>query len=361
MNEIVSTQNIQNYAQRNTSPNVPLERELVANYLISLFNSEIILKSYDELRQVMWNEEIPTVFLSYWYTCGNLNKEPYRSIIAYAMMKKDRTLFEMISSVCFTGTIEEMFNAEFQGKVVEFTDEDGTGYYEHDSPNFNHTDTQSYTDAVYGIPYIVFKNTYCNDILSEFTYRYQTQEEMFASMETFQMLISTCKPARVEVLICYEPFCFMTGSNSEAITANIIPNSDLTPLQIPFGNAAQMNILRSLSENELYSAYDFDHTKIYELKEVGGEVVVYREKPDSLIHVSFMGMKKGDGWISFSWEIRTRKQEEDDYIWGTIEVPPSSDYPQLQSLKFSPKDIIYQSSTPYYFTLLEMKFPWDYN
>ena len=162
MNELVPQSNIHNYAVRNTSSKMPIEQKYIEAFISAIFSSPELKEVYKRLQSIMWNEDSSMVFLSLWDNLGIINEEPYRSIVAYAMLKKDEKLFEMISSALFTGTFEVQWDQNFVKKIVHYTDENMAE--EGQEEELPHTDIDLYTDMVEGIPFLVFHNLYCDNI-----------------------------------------------------------------------------------------------------------------------------------------------------------------------------------------------------
>ena len=412
MNELVSPIDIQNYAIRNTAERMPIERKYLNAFVSSLFNSTAMKSAYEVLRNSMWNEELPMMFLSYWDTTGSLNKEPYRSIIAYAMIKKDANLLTLISNALFTGTTEIVYDENFAEDFVEYTDqgEEGSlqeayfhtepveepypafdpdetykptdlvtyadvGYIcktEHTGPwnandfevmtpghyidwqiqtQMHYSDAEIYTDMVGGIPYLVFKNLYCDDAITDpiFNSRYQTREELEANLPDFINLISICKPARAEVLIVYQPFCYMTGNATELVTAGIAANSVETPLQSPFADNTYYNTILGLTDEQLLTYYNSVSALDINtgLGKTQDELTVTRT------------VERGTGYMLMTFQLHTRFI---NFIWGNIIVkgwPEEThpEYPFLPDIRFSPKDVMEQGTTKHYFMTFSVKFP----
>lgn len=465
MNELVSLVDIQNYAVRNTAERMPIERKFLNAFISSLLNSTAVKTSYEVLKNSMWNEELPMMFLSYWDSTGTLNKEPYRSIIAYSMIKKDQKLIEMISNALFTGTTRIVYDENFAEDFVEFTDQndsvayysDGVepvkvpfpefketvtynvgnfcsrytyvqvtptgnenpseeGWYEYNSstgeyvfstdttvvsgktyydgtnigyvckhqhtgpwndndfgqvpqPDYyidwqinspmHFSDAEIYTDMVGGIPYLVFQNIYCDDPVVDPIYnsRFQTRDEMELNLNDFYNLISICKPARAEVLLVFQPFCFLTGDNYSVYKSGIADSSEITPFESPFGNQEYYDTIMNLTDNQLIeyyssvSAIDLTPTT-YDppqppLVKTQDELYVTRE------------IIRDTGYMLFRYELHTRNT---DFIWGNVVIkgkPEDShpEYPYLPDIKFSPKDVMIQTTTNHYFMIFDLKLP----
>ena len=201
-----------------------------------------------------------------------------------------------------------------------------------------------------GIPYLVFQNIYCDDPINDpiFNSRYQTSEEMMANMNDFTNLISICKPARAEVLIVYQPFCYMTGDANQIITAGIAENSETTPVEGPFGDSTYYNTLLSLSDEDLMTYYNSVSALDIEL-DMG-------KSQDELIVTRTV--EKGSGYMLMTYQLHTRDL---NFIWGNIIIKSryeeSPEYPYLPDIRFSPKNVLSQSTTKHYFMTFSVKFP----
>ena len=350
--ELVPLVNIQDYAVRNTSAKMPIERKYVIAFLSSLFNSTGVKSVYEFLRQNMWNEDTPLIFLSYWPSIGELNEEPYRSIIAYAMLKKDDKLFEIISAAFFTGRFGIVYDQDFSGELLEYTDQnDPDAYYDPDNVSLMHyTDTDGHTDMVGGIPYLVFYDIYCDDIIEDdpaLSSRYQTLRELKLSEEKFQLMMTICKPARAEVLMVYEPWCYITGDATTITTAGIAPNSPETPFSSPFGNSTYYNNIMNMSDEELKTYY-----KTFTLIDMSSGM---QKASDEVAIVNQEGnlSERGDGYLLISFELMTKQTE---FIWGNI-IIRSRDTTVLPDIRFTPNNIVPQATTNHYFIKIQIKFP----
>ena len=392
MEELVPQTNIQNYAVRNTSPKMPIERKYVTAFICSIFNSTGIKAVYEALRNELWNEDVPLVFLSYWNNIGELNEEPYRSIIAYSMIKKDEKLFEMISEAFFTGWTNIIYDQDFAQGLLEYTDEDDpnayynlyqtksplpeytdeewrelkrtnydywlslwfdpTSQYEHNHAyNLMHfTDSETHTDMIGGIPYIVFYNIFCNDPIPEeaksLKARYQTWDELSENEKKFNLMITICKPARAEVLMIYEPYCFISGSATQTYTMGIEPDSPDTPFTSPFGDSTTYNRLLQLSDNDLKNVYkSITAVDVSTGVQKGSDELV-------IINQDINKAIRGPGYLLMTFELMCKATE---FIWGNI-ILISSDN-TLPNIRFSPKDVKMQVTTQHYFIKIQVEFP----
>ena len=246
MEELVSKSKIQEYAIKNTSPRMPIEKLYLQAFVDSILNSSTISESYKTLMEYVFNEQTFFIYNSYDPTARIVNTEPYRSIVAYAMMKKDLRLFEMISAELFTGTIAEYHGDELFVDATKTTDEAPVKY----------TDSGLFTDMNEGRIFIGFKNIYTTKILEDGTGgEYQTLDELNASLEVFDYMITLTKPARVEVLLFYVPFCFITGNDSSRELINIKDEEQDPYFSSPFGNPDAFAVLDAMSDSELITQF----------------------------------------------------------------------------------------------------------
>ena len=100
---MTSRTDIQKYSRKNSSGKIPLEAKMIEAYVNSILNSTDVENSYELLREKVWNELKFFFFNSLWSSCAEYNKEPYRSLIAYSMLRKDVNLFDMILYKIFGG------------------------------------------------------------------------------------------------------------------------------------------------------------------------------------------------------------------------------------------------------------------
>lgn len=303
--ELVDRVDIQKYAKRNTSPNMPIEAKYVQAFIDALMNSTSLQELYDILRSETQNGDSYLIYNSYGINARNINKEPYRSIIAYAMLKKDFRLFQLISASMFTGSVKEYHGSDLYDEFIKTTDETPLHY----------TDEGTYTDMNEGLIQIGFKNYYCNDPLPDGTgSEYQTVDELLKSLTDFDYIITLTKPARVEVLLFFVPFCFLSGDKDTLESVGIKLSEDPTRFSAPFGDELSMNILENMSDKELMasysqvSMYDYDHN-------INRDIRV-----DKSITVE-------PGCITFDYDLRcqassssTEANAKKDIIWGTIKI-----------------------------------------
>lgn len=308
--ELVDKIDIQKYAKRNTSPNMPIEAKYVQAFIDALMNSTSVQEVYEILQSEMQNGDAYVIYSSYSINARNLNREPYRSIIAYAMLKKDFRLFELISASMFTGSVKEYHGSDLYNEFTKNTDESPIRY----------TDEGTYTDMNEGLIQIGFKNYYCNDPLPDGTgSEYQTTEELEHSLVDFDYIITLTKPARVEVLLFFVPFCFLSGDEDTVESCGIIIPStpeeeELHPFSCPFGDELSMNIINNMTDRELAESYS--QVSMYD----------YQYNIDRDI-ISEKTVKIKSDEVIFDYEFRCQASSSSseagakkDIIWGSIKI-----------------------------------------
>ena len=173
-NSLVNKADIQNYARRNTSTKMGIEQLYVQAFIDSLLNSTKHKDVIQILQDTMQNGDAFVLFNSIDTSAKNINKEPFRSIVAYAMLKKDFRLFELISASLFTGTVVEYHGDDLYTDAVKATDENPLKY----------TDNGTFTDMNIGRIQIGFKNIFATESLPDGTgTEYQTLAELEKSLE----------------------------------------------------------------------------------------------------------------------------------------------------------------------------------
>ena len=294
--ELVDRVDIQKYAKRNTSPNIPIEAKYVQAFVDALMNSTKIQDVYDFLRAEMQNGDSYVIFNSYGINARNINKEPYRSIIAYAMLKKDIHLFELISASMFTGSIQEYHGSDLYSEFTRNTDESPIRY----------TDEGTYTDMNEGLVQIGFKNYFCDEPLPDGTgSEYQTIAELQKALTDFDYIITLTKPARVEVLLFYIPWCYLSGDDKNIVSCNIYRPEikDGSRFSCPFGDELSMNILSNMSDYELIECYS--HVSMYD----------YVHGIDRDISVEKKSIIENDAVIcDYTFRCQSSSKEDDTYI-----------------------------------------------
>ena len=322
--ELVDRVDIQNYAKRNTSPKMPIESKYVYAFLDSLLNSTSVQKVYTALSDEMQHGDSFVIYSSYSLNARNVNKEPYRSIIAYAMLKKDFRLFELISASMFTGSVVEYHGNDLYTEMSFTTDEFPT----------KSTDEGLFTDMTPGLIQIGFKNYYCEDPLDDGTgSEYQTIEELEKAVEDFDYIITLTKPARVEALLFYVPWCYLSGDESTILTCGI--DREDKNFTCPFGDPTSMSILDNMSDSEIaasyteVSMYDYVHMLSRPIETTRG----MRIEPDA-IYLDY----------EFRCQASSSSAEEDnkDIIWGTIKIISN-----VGNMTYAQKKV-YQEGEEYY-------------
>lgn len=303
--ELVDKVDIQKYAKRNTSPNMPIEAKYVQFFLDALLNSTSVQELYEILSAEMQNGDSYIIYNSYSVDAQNVNREPYRSIIAYAMLKKDFRLFELISASMFTGTVQEYHGNDLYENFTNNTDESPIRY----------TDEGTYTDMNEGLIQIGFKNYYCDEVLPDGTgSEYQTIDELRRALTDFDYIITLTKPARVEVLLFFVPFCFLSGDEHTLESLGIKLSEDPALFSAPFGDELSMNIINNMSDRELIESYS--------------QVTMYDyERSLERDIVSEKTVKIEPGFITFDYNLRCQASASSseagatkDIIWGTIKI-----------------------------------------
>lgn len=296
--ELIDRVDIQKYAKRNTSPNMPIEAKYVQAFIDALMNSTSVQEVYDILQSEMQNGDAYVIYSSYSVNARNINKEPYRSIVAYAMLKKDFRLFELISASMFTGSVQEYHGSDLYNQLVKTTDEQPTRY----------TDEGTYTDMTEGLIQIGFKNYYCEDPLEDGTgSEWQTIEELNKALTDFDYIITLTKPARVQVLLFYVPWCYLSGDKDTILTCGIyrpgIENPDL--FSCPFGDELSMNIIANMSNQELIESYN--QVSMYD----------YERQMDLAI-TSDKTVKITSDAIFFDYDLRCQKSTSSHYQYTEV-------------------------------------------
>ena len=120
--DIVDRTDIQEYAKRNTSPKMPIEAKYVEAFIDALMNSTKVQDVYEILSDHMQNGDTFVIYNSFFNIAKNVNREPFRSIIAYSMLKKDLRLFELISASIFTGSVIEYHGSDLYTEISTTTE-----------------------------------------------------------------------------------------------------------------------------------------------------------------------------------------------------------------------------------------------
>lgn len=343
---MVNESTIRTYAQKNTSPQMPIEAKYVNAFVNSILNSTSVQTAYNILAEEMQNGESFLIFNSFWETAAEINMEPYRSIVAYAMVKKDFRLFELISASLFTGTVSEYHGEDLYTEVVENTD----------IPANMYTDMGLYTDMSPGSIFIGFTNIYCDNPLPDGTgSEFQTYEQMMAGYEIFKKLITMTKPARVGVFVFFEPYCFIGGNNTELRTCGI--DTDNPDFISPFGtdgNGSYATIM-GMSDNDLMNCYRIvsmfdDNNPINIESERTVTEIARTEHDDDPVEVK--------RYLMFTYKLRCVPQEGASSIWGNILILSNLlGISNLNNIVFTPDNAHKQNLNNHYFIRLDVKFP----
>lgn len=339
---LVPRENIQTYAKRNTSPKMPVEEKFVNAYIDSLLNSTKLQETYFQILERIQFGGSFLGYLSFWKDAVKLNKEPFISIVAYSMLKKDMILFEMISSSLFTGTVEQYIGTQIYSRIFKTTDEPGA-----------FTDLNSFTDAESGNITIAFKNIYTVDYDEQKMFPpYQTKEKYESNLKDFLPLITMTKPARVAISVYNDLFCSIICQGTPSSTEFY----NIKNVSSPFTDSEQINYIRSLKKGALEGIYQ----RII-ITSSGSQVKImpiYKGSDSNAIP----DCRYEDGYAIFVYDIRTK--EENGIIWGDSVCFESSNE-NVSNIQFSIDSsyIMEESYTwpdqRYYFLKFELKFPID--
>lgn len=316
---LVNKSDIQKYSHKNTSSKLPIEEKYVNAFIDSILNSTSLSDSIKTLKDIVQDGDAFVLYNSYDISAQNLNREPYRSILAYAMLKKDFRLFELISASIFTGSVKEYHGSDLYLSATKTTDESPLKY----------TDTGLYTDMTEGLIQIGFKNIFTTEILEDGAgEEYQTLEELEAAIEDFNFIISLTKPARVEVLLFFVPYCYMSGDSNVLEKINMKQDEYF---MTPFGPTGghSVDILNSLTDIELINLYQVVSYKDMETGNVENIEVERR------VH-------RGDHYMTFSYEFRILSNSNP--IWKHIQI--KSDQGSATFMKSTEFSQAYLNSDP---------------
>lgn len=320
--ENVSKTDIQEFAKRSTSPKMPIERKYVEAYTDALLNSTELQKVYENIMNKVQAKDQFLLFNSYWPDASNVNSEPYRSILAYAMLKKDFFLFQLIEYNLFTGTAEKYYGADLFSEIVRRTDELPTRY----------TDENTFTDMDAGNIVVGFKNVYTTEVLEDGTgSQYQTQEEYEKALINFATIITMTKPARTNIIVFNIPYCFLGGDETTINTININKSDQF--FTSPFGNETAMSILRDMSISILYNTYK-KVTCIDPVLKISYPITYERT------------FKENSDNVVLSYDIRIQAPSED--VWGyiNIEAGETSDKIFINATSYNPSKDYYEGYKP---------------
>ena len=299
---------IQKYAEKNTSPKMPVERKYLQAFVDAMLNSSVLKEKWAILMDEMQNGDSYMMFNSFWRDAKMVNKEPNRSVVAYSMLKKDMRLFELMSASEFTGSVEEYHGSDLYTDIVKDTDEVPVKF----------TDKGGYTDMSEGIIQIGFKNVFCEDPQTFSTeedppkrvekagYEWQTLDELNAAVKEFEVMATMCKPARVIFLLFFVRYCWLSGDKTHEWSVGI-KNVMWSPFGDARGENTSMDILNSMSDEEVLKCYNV--ASMYDGE--GNQMFLECERNYSRV----------PNYIILSYEFKT--QENDGVTWGTIKLEPS--------------------------------------
>lgn len=323
--ELISKSEIQQYAKRNTSPKFPIEEKYVYSFIDALMNSSDLQDLYEILKDEMRNGDSFIIFNSFNRNARNINKEPYRSIIAYSMLKKDIRLFQLISSSMFTGKVLEYHGSDLYTDATKNTDEIPLKY----------TDSGVFTDMSEGLIQIGFQNYFIEEPAEDGGgSEYQTLDEMLKMMNEFDYIITLTKPARVEVLIFYVPYCYLSGTDTEIYSTGI--DRDYTNFSCPFGDPVSMEILDGFTDNEIVELY-----REVRMKDLKTKTERSIEEERSVVI--------GDGFIMFSYDLKCQSSIVDnkELIWSEIDIlSNTAEKTYIQEKIYEPNNQHYEKYIP---------------
>lgn len=327
--ELVDLTQIEKYAQRNTSPKMEIEAKYVKAFLDALLNSTSVQDVYSVLKDEMHNGDSYVIYNSYALNARNLNREPFRSIIAYAMLKKDFRLFELISASIFTGSVVEYHGTDLYSETTLNTDEVPLKY----------TDSGVYTDMTPGLIQIGFKNYYCDNPLPDGTgSEYQTIEELRSAIVDFDNIITLTKPARVGILLFYVPWCFISGDKEHVETCGI---DETDNFEAPFGDPVSMEILSTIAPSEYPTLYS--DVTMYEIDEE-----TEAQLPRSI--ESERTITETNEFIIFDYNFRCQSSiisADKEYIWGIIKITSGSkDKIYSRAIRYKPDEEYFERYDP---------------
>jgi len=234
---MIDREEIVKYAKRNTSIKMPVEQKFVSAWLDGFLNCDSMESVYKTLRTKAWNEDYFIGLISYWKDCSDFIEEPYRSIIAYSMLKKDEILFQIICNAFFTGIFQVYLSDELSGNVIETTDQEDI------ADEFLVTDIEYTTDMTYGLSRLGFKNFYSVDKFAGTNkYTYMEYEKYLENLERFYSFITIVKPARCGLIVFHIP---------------------VIELNIPTKSAYSCDTIH-LSSNFTFNKNNYESFKIYE-------------------------------------------------------------------------------------------------
>lgn len=320
--ENVSKTDIQEFAKRSTSPKMPIERKYVEAYTDALLNSTELQKVYENIRNKVQAKDQFLLFNSYWPGAANVNSEPYRSILAYAMLKKDFFLFQLIEYNLFTGTAEKYYGDDLFSEIVKRTDELPLHY----------TDENTFTDMDAGNIVVGFKNIYTTEVLEDGTgSEYQTQEEYEKALIDFATIITMTKPARTNIIVFNIPYCFLGGDETTVNTININKSDQF--FTSPFGNEVAISILKNMTTSLLFNTYK-NVRCLNPVTKVSHEISynrIFKENEDN---------------VTMTYEIRIQASSDDVWEYISIESGETSEGIFVNAVEYNPSKDYYEGYKP---------------
>ncbi|MBP5422712.1 MAG: hypothetical protein J6Y78_09760 [Paludibacteraceae bacterium] len=183
--EVVEKSLIEFYSTRNTSPKMPIESKLVNAFVNSIFNDSLV-DVYNKLKNYMSGDGKEFGFLKSYSSDIMYVPRKYWYIVAYAITRKDKTLFELISRAFYDN----------ENVTVDYGDPDGT-YTDEELL----TDTGEHTDIVLGLITVMFESfAYNNPVdITKYPRGSVAWEDWLEKGDVFDHLISIIHPARISV------------------------------------------------------------------------------------------------------------------------------------------------------------------
>lgn len=183
--EVVEKSLIEFYSTRNTSPKMPIESKLVNAFVNSIFNDSLV-DVYNKLKNYMSGDGKEFGFLKSYSSDIMYVPRKYWYIVAYAITRKDKTLFELISRAFYDN----------ENVTIDYGDPDGT-YTDEDLL----TDTGEHTDIILGLITVMFESfAYNNPVdIAKYPRGSVAWEDWLEKGDVFDHLISIVHPARISV------------------------------------------------------------------------------------------------------------------------------------------------------------------
>lgn len=183
--EVVEKSLIEFYSTRNTSPKMPIESKLVNAFVNSIFNDSLV-DVYNKLKNYMSGDGKEFGFLKSYSSDIMYVPRKYWYIVAYAITRKDKTLFELVSRAFYDN----------ENVTVDYGDPDGT-YTDEDLL----TDTGEHTDIILGLITVMFESfAYNNSVdITKYPRGSVAWEDWLKKSDVFDHLISIIHPARISV------------------------------------------------------------------------------------------------------------------------------------------------------------------